>query len=208
MSPINPVELENVHEQLAVLVPGFIGKHQVHVIIQIAPALAIGGTAGQPQIYAVIHGLVSAIKAAVDVEHGGVAFVHVLRSEAEHVIVEPVGGHGFMPVTRDFVQSAVVSRAAGQRIGGISIEAEVPAQNDWPVIVIELAGEEVSSGEAIVLRSVMAVVLVRGNGVAAEPVVLRNIERQTVVVAEQNRLAIASDDQLGRNGAVECPDRV
>src|SRR6478672_7659903 len=113
-----------------------------------------------------------------------------------------------MPVTGDFVQAAVISRAAGQRISSVCIETEVPAQNDWPVIVIELAGKEVSSGEAVVLRSVMTIVLVRGNGIASEPVVLRNVKRQTVVMAEQKRLAIAPNHQLGRNGPVECPDRV
>ena len=56
---------------------------------------------------------IATIERAVDVEHGSVALVHVLRSEAEHVIVEPVRAHGFMPVAGDLVDAAAAVGSAG-----------------------------------------------------------------------------------------------
>src|SRR5262245_27310500 len=50
--------------------------------------------------------------------------------------------------------------------------------------------------------------LVRADGVAPEAVVLGDVERQLVVVAQQHRLAVAVDRELGRDRAVEGPDRV
>src|SRR5579871_4500195 len=104
-----------------------------------------------------------------------------------------------MPVTGDLIDSAVIGRAAGARIGGISVHAEVTSQHYWPVIVIELVGEEERAGKAVILRTVVAVVLVRGDGVAPETVVLRYISRQAIVVAQQNRLTVAALNQHRRN---------
>jgi hypothetical protein len=50
------------------------------------------------------------------------------------------------------------------------------------VIVVELTREEERTGEAVVLGTVVAVVLVRGDGVPTEAVVLLRVERQPVVV--------------------------
>src|SRR5215471_20838167 len=107
-----------------------------------------------------------------------------------------------MPVTGDLVDSTVVSRAAGARIGGVFIDAaEDSSQHYRPVIVIELIGEEECAGKAVILCTVVAVVLVRRDGVASEAVVLRHIGGQPVVMAEQERLTVASEDQLRRNGS-------
>jgi hypothetical protein len=43
------------------------------------------------------------------------------------------------------------------------------------VIVIELVGEEERAGKAVILRTVVTIVLVSGDGVAAKPVVLRHV---------------------------------
>src|SRR6476646_2267388 len=65
------VELEDVHGQLAVLVESLIGQHEIHVKVEISPCFCVAGW--QTQIHAVIHGFIAAIKAAIDVEHGGIA---------------------------------------------------------------------------------------------------------------------------------------
>src|SRR6185437_12738547 len=109
---------------------------------------------------------------------------------------------------RDLVDPAVVSGAAGPGISGVSVDGAEARQHDWPVIVIELVGEEERAGKAVILRTVVTVVLVRGNGVAAKAIVLRHVRGQAVVMTEQKRLAITRHNQLWRNGSVECPDRV
>ena len=53
-----------------------------------------------------------------------------------------------------------------------------PGQNDWPVIVIELVGEEERAGKAVILRTVVSVVLVGGDGVASETIVLRSRQQE------------------------------
>src|ERR1051326_2921773 len=113
-----------------------------------------------------------------------------------------------MPITGNFVNATVVCGTAGARIGCVKVDAGAAGENDWPMIVIELAREEERAGKAVVLRAVVAVVLVGGNGVPSEAVVLRDVSWQLVVMAEQDGLAIPSLDQLGRNGAIECPDRL
>ena len=162
--------VEDVEVELAVCVPCFVSEHQVDVIIQVAPRIC--RAAGQAEVYAVIDCFIATIQGAVEVEHGSVAFVHVLRSEAEHVIMEPVRGHGFMPVAGDPIDSTAVIRAAGFRIRGIHVDAVMTRENDRPVIIIELSREEECAGEAVVLRAVVAVVLVRRNGVASKTTVL------------------------------------
>src|SRR6185312_14468978 len=113
-----------------------------------------------------------------------------------------------MPVTRNFVDTAVVSRAAGAGIGSVLVDFKNARQHDWPVIVIELVGEEERAGKAVVLRTMVTVVLVGGNGVASEAVVRVHISRQPVVMAEQDRLTVTALNQVRRNGAVEGPHRV
>src|ERR1700760_434727 len=108
-----------------------------------------------------------------------------------------------MPVARHFVDTAVVSRAASARIGCIRVDAEVTSKHDWPVIIIELVGEEERAGEAVIFRTMVAVVLVGGDGVATEAIILRDIGGQPVVVAQKNRLTVTSLYQVRRNGAVK-----
>src|SRR6185437_7480909 len=201
-----PVKLENVHEQLAGAVECFFSQHQVNVIFQVAPAL--GSAGGQAEVDAVIDAFVTAIKGAVNVEHGSIALVHVLRSEREHVIVEPVRGHGFMPVARDLVTSTCVVRGGSFGIGGGGVDFKNTGQNDRPVIIVELVGEEERAGKAVVFRTVVAIVLVGGNGVPSEAVVLVHISGKPVVMTEQNGLHVAALDQLWRNSSIERPYRV
>src|SRR5687767_10899426 len=52
----------------------------------------------------------------------------------------------------------------------------------------------------------VAVVLVRADGVAAEPAVGRRIDGQRIVVPHEDRLAVASDRQLGWERSIEGPD--
>src|SRR6476646_3070910 len=110
-----------------------------------------------------------------------------------------------MPVTRDLVDSTGIGRAAGHWISGVNVDAVMSGQDDRPVIIVKLSGEEERAGKAVVLRAVVSVVLVGGNGVASEATVLRNISRKLVVMAENDRFAVTANRQLGRNGAVESP---
>src|SRR5438270_7764800 len=109
--------------------------------------------------------------------------------------------HGFGPVARNLVNAAVISRAAGPGISGVLVDGAEARQHDWPVIVIELVGEEECTGKAVILRAVVAVVLVSRDGVPSEAVVLRHVCRQAVVMAEQERLAVTGNNQLRRNGS-------
>ena len=197
------VELEDVEVQLPVGVERLVGEHQVHVVIEVAEVLR--RAARQPQVDAVVDRLVAAIEAAVDVEHRGVALVHVLRREAEHVIVEPVRAHRLVPVARHFDEAAAAVGRARHDVVGLRVDAVVPGEHDRPVVVVELAREEIRAREAVVLRAVMAVVLVRRDRVAPEAAVLRHVGRQAVVVAEDQRLAVARLHELRRNRAVERP---
>ena len=78
-------------------------------------------------------------------------------------------------------------------------------QNDRPVIIVELPGEEERAGKAVVFRAVMSVVLVSGDGVAPKAAVLGDIGGKLVVMAEDDRFAVTANRQLGRNGSVESP---
>ena len=173
---------------MAIGVPGFVGEHKVHVIIQVAPVF--GGSAGQPQVHTVVDRFIAAIEGAVDVGHGGVALVNVLRGEAEHVIVEPVSAHGLPPIAGQFVDATASIGTAGPRIGGPSIDGRKTRQHPRPVIVIKLIGKEIGAGEAVVLRPVVAIVLVGRQGKPSEAIVLGHIRRQVVMVPEQNRLSV------------------
>ena len=76
------------------------------------------------------------------------------------------------------------------------------------MVVVELAGEEPGPGETVVLRAMVPVVLVRADRMSPESVVLGNVEREPVVVAEEDRLAVLGDGELRRHGAIEGPHRV
>src|SRR4029078_10584661 len=81
-------------------------------------------------------------------------------------------------------------------------------KHDGPVVVVELARKKERAGEAVVFRTVVAVMLVGRNRVPPEAVVLPHVVGQAVVMTEQQRLAGAAGCQLRRNGAVEGPDGV
>src|SRR5216684_4510455 len=57
------------------------------------------------------------------------------------------------------------------------------------------------------LGSVVSVVLVRRDGVSPEAAVLCDVEGELVAVAEEDRLAVAGHDQLGRKRPVVRPER-
>ncbi|TMB39716.1 MAG: hypothetical protein E6J62_01540 [Deltaproteobacteria bacterium] len=75
------------------------------------------------------------------------------------------------------------------------------------MVVVELAGVEERPGEAVVLRAMVPVVLVGAQGMDPEAPVLPDVERQLVAMTEEDALAILADKQLGRQGAVEGPQR-
>src|SRR5579864_7994446 len=111
-----------------------------------------------------------------------------------------------MPVAWDLIDSTAVIRAAGARIRGIHVDAVMSGQNDWPVIIIELSREEECAGKPVILCAVVSVVLVRRNCVASKTTVQRYVSGKPVVVTENNRLAVAANRQLWRNGSVKSPD--
>src|SRR5262249_47620659 len=103
--------------------------------------------------------------------------------------------------------AAFVGAAAGAGIRSGGVEAPPARQDDGIVVVVELAGEKVGAREAVVLGSVMPVVLVDRDRVPSEAAVLGNVERQPVVVAEEDGLAVADLHQLGWQRPVERPQR-
>jgi len=217
------IGVERVEPQLAVLIPGLVGDHQVDVVVAVAPGHP--RTAGEAQVDPVLQRFVAAVDGAVVVHHHSVAFVDVLRREIHHVVVEPVGTHGLMPVATNLdaavlagleprvgvVDEQGFTRRAGERgarVFGTGVDGVVTGQLDRPAVVIVLAREEVRVGKAIALGRRVTVVLVGGNGVQAKACVGCRVDRQRVVVAHQHRLAITNHQQFRREGAVEGPQRL
>src|SRR6185295_11027803 len=97
--------------------------------------------------------------------------------EAEHVVVEPVGAHGLVPVARDLRDAAVVGGATGPDIGASGVDALVSGQDDGIVIIIELAGVEIGPGETVVFGPVVPVVLVGRDRMPPEAAVLHDVVR-------------------------------
>ncbi|MCY1421455.1 hypothetical protein D9M71_371120 [compost metagenome] len=217
------VDIERVEPQLAALVPGLVGKGQVDVIVTVAPRQC--RTAGQAQVDAVFQGLVAAVQGTVVVHHRRVALVDVVGGEIEHVIVEPVGAHGFAPVTAD-LDAAVLAGlepglaivdpecfplGAGERGPGVlrgGVDGVVAGQLHRPAVVVVLTGEEERVGITVAFGRVMAVVFMGAEGMQTEAAVGCRVDRQGVVVTHQYRLAVAGHQQLGRKSAVEGPQRV
>src|ERR1051326_1713571 len=110
-----------------------------------------------------------------------------------------------MPVARHLVDSTGIRRAAGHWVGSVNVDAGMSGQNDRPMIVIELSGEEERAGKAVVFCAVVSVVLMGSDGVASETAVLRDIGRKQVVMAEDDRFAVTANRQLRRNGSVKGP---
>ena len=88
------------------------------------------------------------------------------------------------------------------------VDGVVAGQYHRPAVVVVLAGIEIRAGEAVAFGRVVAVVLVGGDGVGAEAVVGSEIDRQGVVVTEQDGFAVARHQQFGGHRAVEGPHRV
>src|SRR5882724_6417396 len=110
-----------------------------------------------------------------------------------------------MPVTRDLVDSTRIRRAAGHWVGSVNVDAVMAGQDDRPVIIVELSGEEECAGKAVIFRAMVSVVFVGRNGVATETAVFGHIRWKLVVVAEDDRFAVTANRQFRRNGAVEGP---
>ncbi|MNI14241.1 hypothetical protein D3C73_674940 [compost metagenome] len=217
------IGVERVEPQLAIGVPSLVGHYQVHIVVAVAPGQC--RTAGQTQVDAVLQRFVATIHGAVVVHHHRVALVDVLRGEIEHVVMEPVGTHGFTPVATD-LDAAVVAglearrgivdiqgfaRGAGERrarILGAGVDGVVTGQLQRPAIVVVLPRKEKRIGKTVAFGGGVAVVFVGTEGVQAKPHVGRRIDRQGVVVTHQHRLAVAHHQQFWRKGAVEGPERL
>ena len=199
------VRLELVEPQLAVGVPGLVRDDEVDVVVAVAPVE--GRAARQAQVHAVVDRLVAAIDGAVDVHQRRVALVDVLRREIEHVVVEPQRARRLAPVAAHARDAAVAVRATRARIRGVDVDRVVAREDHRPAEVVVLAREEVGVHVAIALGRVVAVVHVRRDRVRSEAHVGGGVHRQRVVVAEQQALADARLQQLGRERAVERPQR-
>ena len=70
------VEIEDVKDKLTILIESLVSQHEVNVIIQVAEVVC--RSAGQLKVNAIADAFITAIQAAIDVEHGSVAFVYVL----------------------------------------------------------------------------------------------------------------------------------
>ncbi len=224
------VRVKNIKPELAffavrgVLPPGLARHQDLQIIVAIAPAQV--GAAWQPQVYAVVDGLVAAIQGAVVVHHRGVALVNILGSVIEHVIVEPVRAHGLAPVTGDLdiplgrtrnrhlppllgdkhnLEGFTGSRRT--RICRIGIYRVVPRQHHGPVVVIKLAWQKERLRVAVALGRVVAIVLVGRDEMVTKAPVVRELDRQRIVMSKQYRLAVPGHQQLGRQRAVKGPQR-
>src|SRR4029077_8727398 len=71
--------------------------------------------------------------------------------------------------------------------------------------IVELIRPEIGPGEAIVLRAVVSIVFMRGERESSKAAVIVDVSSQAIVMAEQDRFAIADLGQLGRKGALERP---
>src|SRR6185295_12287800 len=129
-------------------------------------------SARQSQVDTVDDVFGAAIQATVDVEHPSDSLVHVLRGEAEHVIVEPVSAHGLVPVARNFIKATRVRWARRHYVLGGVVDGVTASEDDRVVIVVELVREEECASKAVVLRAVMPVMFVSRNRVHAKPAVL------------------------------------
>ena len=88
-------------------------------------------------------------------------------------------------------------------IGGGGVDTVASREDDRVVIIVKLVGEKEGAGEAVVLRSVMAVVFVSRNGVEPEASVLVLMNRKLVTEAEEDWLAVAHHHEF-RGNAFRC----
>src|SRR5262249_56914295 len=146
-------------------------------------------------------GLVAAILGCVIVDHHQHAFVDILGGEEEAVVVGPHGSLVFAEVAGDRGDTAVAIGATGGRDRGIDVDLVAPGKGRAPAVVVEGAGEVVHVGGTIAFRTVMRVVEVQLMLVAPKAAVLGTIDRQIVVDAGNDRLAVATLDQRWRQGS-------
>src|ERR1700744_1195524 len=122
--------------------------------------------------------------------------------------MEPVRAHRLVPVTRNFINAAIVRRSTSTSVGRVLVDAVAPSQNDRVMVVIKLIGEKISAGESVILSTVMSVVFVRGNGMPAKAAILRDVRRQLIVQTEKHGITIAYLHQFGREGPVISPQSI
>src|SRR5260370_1272696 len=75
------------------------------------------------------------------------------------------GATGVRPAPRHVGDAACAVGASSPAIGRAGIHGAEACQQDRPVVVVELVREEEGAREPVVLRAVVAVVLMRGDGV-------------------------------------------
>ena len=199
-----PLLVEGIECQLPGRIPSLFGQQKIHIVIAVAPIQ--GCSAGQPQIHAIIDSLVAAIKRAVVVHHRCVALVYILRRIVEHVIVVPMRAHGFPPIARNPLDTALAIRPTRPPILCFFVDRIVTRQSDGPAIVVELTGKEESIGIAITLRRVVAIMLMGGQRVNSKARVLGDIDGECVVLPHQHRLAVSHLEQFGRERSVKSPN--
>src|SRR5262249_41833046 len=109
---------------------------------------------------------------------------------------------------RHLVDAAAVAGSTRAIVCGSGVNGSKTSQHPGPVIVIELIRPEVRAGEAIVLRAVVSIVLVRSKGESSKAAVIGDVCGQPIMVTEQDRFAIAHLGELGRKSSLERPHPV
>ncbi len=122
------------------------------------------------------------------------------------MVVKPVGAHGFSPVARNLLDTALAIGAARPPVAGLCVDGVGSRQGDRPSVVIKLTREKERVGKAIALRRVVAVVFVGGQRMHAETAVLGDVDGERVVLPHHHRFAISNLEQLGRKRSIESPD--
>ncbi len=84
----------------------------------------------------------------------------------------------------------------------------MPSESHRPRVIKELAGQEIGLGKSIALGRVVAIVLVGGDEVISESSIRFKFDGQSIVVTKENGLADPCEEQLGRETAVESPNRL
>ena len=143
---------------------------------------------------------------AVDIHHRRHALVDILGGVVLHVVVEPLAAHRLAPVAPDLDDTAFAVWITGANVGGVRVDRVVTGQDQRPAIVIELAGKEKGCGVAIAFGRVMAVVMMRCQGMPAEAIVGGWVERKKIVMPEHGGNTHTRLQKLGRHGAVEGPN--
>src|SRR5262249_1630668 len=129
------------------------------------------------------------------------AFVDILSSEEEPVVVGPHGSLVFTEVAGDPDDAGAIVGATGGRDRRVDVDLVAPGEGRAPAVVVEGAGEVVHVGGTIALGAVVRFVEVQLMLVAPKAAVLGTIDRQIIIDAGNDRLAVAALDQRRREGA-------